>query len=89
MHQSATESNVAGWREGRLQYVDEPMDSVVEDLARYSTRRIAIEGRDVARLRVTGVVFVQNIDGWLASVQATFPVRVERRSDGNVAIEPR
>lgn len=80
---------VAGWREGRLQYVDEPLDSVVADLARYSTRRITIEDPNVARLQVTGVVFVQNVDGWLSSLEATFPVRVERQADGSVAIEQR
>jgi transmembrane sensor len=80
---------VAGWREGRLQYVDEPLDGVVADLARYSTRRIVVATPDVAQLRVTGVVFVQNIDGWLAGLEASFPVRVVSEANGTTLIERR
>lgn len=80
---------VAAWQEGRLHYVDEPLDAVVADLARYSTRRIVITDPNVARLRVTGVVLVQNIDGWLASLQATFPIRVVTEADGSAAVMAR
>ncbi len=78
---------VAGWRQGRLQYLDEPLETVVADLARYSTRDIRIADARVARLRVTGIVFEQNIDGWLASLQATFPVQVIREADGAVRLK--
>ena len=80
---------VAGWREGRLQYVDEPLNSVVADLTRYSDRRIVVASPGVASLRVTGVVFVQNINGWLASLGATFPVQVVLEADGTTVIERR
>jgi transmembrane sensor len=80
---------VGGWREGRLQYLDEPLNGVVEDLARYSSRRIVIATPALANLRVTGVVFVKNIDGWLASLEATFPVRVVSEADGTALIEER
>jgi transmembrane sensor len=80
---------VGGWREGRLQYVDEPLNGVVADLARYSNRRIAIATPALATLRVTGVVFVQNINGWLASLEATFPIRVVSEADGTTLIEQR
>lgn len=80
---------VAGWREGRLQYVDEPLVGVVADLSRNSTRRIAVVDPAVANLRVTGVAFLDNIDGWLASLQATFPVRVVTEDNGTVLIEQR
>jgi len=80
---------VAGWRQGRLQYLNEPLEVVVADLARYSTRRIVIEDPEVAALRVTGVVFEQNVDAWLASVEATVPVEVVKHSDGSVSLERR
>lgn len=80
---------IGGWREGRLQYVDEPLDDVVADIARYSRRRIIIGNPEIARLRITGVLFMQNINGWLASLQATFPVQVQTRADGSTVIEPR
>ena len=80
---------VGGWREGRLQYLDEPLNGVVSDLARYSKRRIVIATPALVNLRVTGVVFVQNIDGWLASLEATFPIRVVSEADGSTLIEQR
>ncbi|MHB8814170.1 MAG: FecR family protein [Steroidobacteraceae bacterium] len=80
---------VGAWREGHLQYVDEPLNGVVADLARYSERRIVIADPALAKLRVTGVVYVKNIDGWLASLQATFPVRVVRETGGTTTIEQR
>jgi transmembrane sensor len=86
---SIDSKRVAGWREGRLQYLNEPLDVVVADLARYSARKIVVEDPEVAALRVTGVVFEQNIDAWFASVEATLPVRVVKQSDGSVSLERR
>lgn len=80
-------ASVAGWRQGRLQYLNEPLETVVADLARYSTRDIRIDDAGVAGLRVTGIVFEQNIDGWLASLQATFPVAVIRGQNGQVTLK--
>lgn len=79
---------VGGWRDGRLQYVDEPLDAVVSDLARYSDRRITIASPAVGALRVTGVVDVNNIRGWLDSLQATFPVRVSSDQNGATTLAP-
>jgi transmembrane sensor len=80
-------NSVAGWRQGRLQYLNEPLELVVADLARYSTRNIRIADAEVANMRVTGIVFEQNIDGWLASLQATFPVQVLRDASGGVTLK--
>ncbi|HEX3843400.1 MAG TPA: FecR domain-containing protein [Steroidobacteraceae bacterium] len=82
-------AEVGGWRQGRLQYVDEPLAGVVADLSRYSTRRIIVGDAHVANLRVTGIVFLDNINGWLASLESTFRVNVATEGDGTVLIEPR
>lgn len=63
---------------------------MVADLARrYSSRRIVIDDPQLASLRITGVVSEQNIDAWLSSLEATFPVRVRTRADGTVEIANR
>lgn len=80
---------VGGWREGRLQYMDEPLSAVVADLARYSDHRIVIATPALDNLRVTGIVYVRNIDGWLASLEASLPVRVTLEEDGTTVIEQR
>jgi transmembrane sensor len=70
---------VAGWREGRRQYIGEPLSAVIEDLSRYSTRRIIITDPSVADLTVTGAVFEPDIERWLKSLEAAIPVRVTIR----------
>lgn len=82
-------AEVGGWRQGRLQYMDEPLSDVVDDLSRYSTRRIIVGDADVANMRVTGVVFLDNINGWLASLESTFPVNVATEGNGSVLIHSR
>jgi transmembrane sensor len=84
-HVDATQ--VDGWRSGRLQYENEPLASVVADLSRYSLRRIAIDDSRVATLRVTGTVFEDQVDGWLATLQAALPVRAVEQDDGSVRLE--
>ena len=77
---------VADWREGRLQYLDEPLALVVTDLARYSSRPIRLN-RQVAKLRMTGVVFPNDLDAWLSGLEVSLPVRVFRKLDGRIEIE--
>ncbi|MGH8186790.1 MAG: FecR family protein [Steroidobacteraceae bacterium] len=81
--------SVGGWREGKLQYLNEPLEIIVADLARYSARHIRIADAEVGALRVTGTVFETNVDAWLESLEGTFPVQVTHRSDGAVELEAR
>jgi transmembrane sensor len=87
--QPVNAASIAGWRDGRLQYMDEPLGTVIGDIARYSSRRIVIEDAQVRQLRITGIVFQHNVDGWLASLQATLPVQILKGEDGTVRIESR
>jgi transmembrane sensor len=80
---------IAAWREGRLQYRDEPLRSVIADLARYSTREIVIANPQVAHLRITGTVFAGDVDSWLQSLETALPVRVVQAPDGSVRLESR
>jgi len=77
---------VAQWRQGKLQYMDEPLEVVVADLSRYTTRRILLDSPEIGALRVTGVVFERNVDAWLSSLEATLPVKVVSHPDGSVSL---
>lgn len=74
------------WRSGRLQYFDEPLGSVVADVARYSVRPIEVADNDVADLRFTGTVFTNSVDEWLTAIQSTFPVRAVVTKDNRVLL---
>ena len=78
---------IATWREGLLQYRDEPLPSVVADVNRYSESEIVIADPAVAELRVTGTVFANDVESWLQSLEAALPVRVIRAPDGAVRLE--
>jgi transmembrane sensor len=80
---------IAAWREGRLQYRNEPLRSVIADLTRYSARDIVIANPQIADLRVNGTVFASDVDSWLQSLETALPVRVVRAPDGSVRLEPR
>ncbi len=72
------------WREGRLQYLGEPLDSVIEDVNRYVSRPIIIRGEDLKALTYTGTIFTQSIDEWLDAIPREFPVVVITEADRTV-----
>lgn len=78
---------IAAWRDGLLQYRDEPLPSVIADVTRYSFHDIVIADPAVAQLRVTGTVFANDVESWLQSLEAALPVRAIRASDGTVRLE--
>lgn len=78
---------VAAWRDGQRQYRGELLADVVADLARYSTRRIAIQDENVGRLTITGTVFEGDIDKWLVSLESALPVQVYTAEDGVTRIK--
>lgn len=64
------------WREGVLKFVHEPLDAVVANLNRYSSREIVLDDPRLAQLRYTGTVFSTRLDDWLDAVEGVFPVTV-------------
>jgi transmembrane sensor len=78
---------IAAWRDGLLQYRDEPLPSVIADVTRYSKHDIVITDPAVAELRITGTVFANDVESWLQSLEAALPVRAIRAADGAVRLE--
>jgi transmembrane sensor len=76
------------WREGRLQFVDEPLRLVIASVNRYDEREILIGDPAVEELRFTGTVFEKGIDTWLQGVAAVFPVRIIEVDKRRVMIAP-
>lgn len=80
-------SEVLAWREGRLEYTDEPLYAVIADFNRYSQRPVEIQGDAIRRLRFSGTLFTDVTEEWLYALPHLFPVEVRRRGDTYV-IEP-
>ena len=77
-----------GWREGRLQFIDEPLRLVVATVNRYSERELLISDPSIEELRFTGTVFENGIDTWLQGVATVFPVRIVEVNRRRVMLAP-
>lgn len=66
------------WTRGRLTFDDQPLRYVIETVDRYSSRRIVVSP-EAGALRFSGVVFDNEIDDWLQSLEAIFPISVQAR----------
>ena len=75
------------WREGRLDYVNETLATVVADLNRYSNTRVIIRDPRLEQMTYTGTVFIQSLDEWLQAMPSEFPIKVVREN-AQVALEP-
>jgi transmembrane sensor len=69
------------WRDHRLEFVNEPLSSVLENVNRYSARPIRLADPALSRLTFTGTVQVDTIDSWVAALPRVFPVRVDTFAD--------
>jgi transmembrane sensor len=76
-----------GWREGRLEYVMEPLGSVVDDVNRYATRHIVIEDPSLAQMIFTGTVFIDRVDDWAMTLPTALPVSASVSVDGTVMLK--
>src|ERR1700754_1481682 len=76
-----TAASATAWRGHRLDFVNEPLASVVENVNRYSARPIRLADADLGRLTFTGTVEVDTIDSWVSALPRVFPVRVDSYAD--------
>jgi len=72
------------WREHELEFVDEPLDSVIETINRYSERRIEVRDVNLHQQSYTGTFRPEGLDEWLIAIGRSFPVAVDR--DGETVV---
>jgi transmembrane sensor len=75
------------WTHGRLTFDNQPLRYVVETVNRYSSRRIVVD-RSASTLRFSGIIVDTQIEDWLQSLEAIFPVSV-REQGGSIRIQMR
>lgn len=76
-----TPESATAWRGNRLEFVNEPLDSVVANVNRYATRPIHLTDPALGRMTFTGTVQVDTIDSWVSALPRVFPVRVDTYAD--------
>jgi transmembrane sensor len=75
---------VAGWREGRLIYRDQPLSRIVSDLNRLFPRPVKLADARAANLRLSGVLIVDDQDAMVDRLSHLLPVRATTTKDAIV-----
>jgi transmembrane sensor len=76
------------WRDGRLQYLGEPLRHVIADVNRYSRRRLSCD-ESACSLLYTGTVFERDVDAWISGLPRIFPVEITETDSENVVLRSR
>ncbi|ULQ45543.1 FecR domain-containing protein [Flagellatimonas centrodinii] len=82
-------SRALAWREGRLEYLNEPLASAIADINRYASRTILIRDPAVGRLVFSGAVLTDSADVWVQSLPSLFPVDLYTDVNGNIVLVSR
>lgn len=81
---SVAADEVAGWRQGRLIYRDEPLSEIVADLNRLFPRPVKLADNEAATMRLSGVLIVDEQDAMVDRLSHLLPVRATTTNDGIV-----
>jgi transmembrane sensor len=75
-------AQVTAWRNMRLQNKQVPLSEVITTLNRYTPRTIEIDDAGVAALTHSGVVHIDNIDGWLEAMRIQHSLEIRELPGG-------
>jgi transmembrane sensor len=78
---AANARRATAWRQGRLEFSDEPLDRVLENVSRYSPVPIAVADPRLRDITYTGVFVPGQVDSWLAALEQVFSLQVRRQPD--------
>ena len=77
------------WTQGRLEYRDEPLRSVIEDVNRYAEHPVVLRDPAIGELAYTGTVRLDAAGDWAQGLPAAFPLRVSPGRDGVIVLSAR
>jgi transmembrane sensor len=69
-------SAVSAWKEGRLEYRQNPLRDVIVQVNRYSEKPIEIADDAAGELPFSGTVFEGQVPEWLRAVETAYPIDV-------------
>lgn len=76
------------WREGFVEFEDEPLANAVREMNRYTSRRLVIADPKLAELRVSGVFRTGNAERFAAILGELLPVTAQE-ADGDIELVSR
>ncbi len=69
------------WQHGQLEFREEPLRYVLEDVNRYSAKPIVFQDHRIGEVRITGTVLNDNIRGWIKGLESAFALRAEEQEE--------
>jgi transmembrane sensor len=75
---------VAGWRQGRLIYRDQPLSQIAGDMNRLFPRPVKLGDAEAANMRLSGVLIVDEQDAMVDRLSHLLPVRTTTTKDAIV-----
>lgn len=82
-------AQATAWLDGKLVFDDVRLLDAVEDVNRYSTRKIHVLDAGLGDLRVNGVFRTDRADAFIEAVRRSLPVTIQPTADGSLVIAPR
>ena len=83
------ETTHSSWQNNWLSYEDASLAEIIAHARRYEPRRIILTTPEIGELRLTAAFGVNDIDQFLAGVEAVHPIRVDRSRPDRIVISPR
>lgn len=79
---------LAAWRKGKLYFEGQRLESVVEELGRYTSMQISIEDETLRNLPIGGTFQAnsQGVDALLEMLEQGFGLQVRRQDNGHIVI---
>ena len=67
---------VVAWGSGRLVLIKKPLAEVIEEVNRFSSKRILFRPDEIAGMAVSGTVDLSRIDDWLRGLEQGYPLQL-------------
>ena len=78
---------VAGWRAGQLVFRDDPLRDVINEINRYSTRKLVLDDDErLDGIQIGGVFKAGGTDSFLRAVEELYPVEAHRLGPDRIAL---
>ena len=77
---------VASWHSGSMMFVDRTLRSLVADLNRYSSEPVTLGSTEVADMRVSGSIKLDQIETWLQALGPAFGIDLVHHEHGMVLV---
>ena len=76
-----------GWRDGRMVFRSDPLPRALEEVNRYSERKIVAGGqKELDSIRISGVFFAGSTRAFLKAIEAGYPVKAHTVADDRIEL---